>query len=107
MTRSDWAIQIGLACTAVFVDSIIGSKKVRSDSMYPLIRTGSRVFYEKIGPHLNQLKTDNIVVFTPPIEFYQYQYGMENVRLLVKRIVAMKVSHILFYYFFHYSVSKL
>ena len=90
-----------------FVDSIIGSKKVKSDSMYPLIRTGSRVFYEKIGPHLNQLKTDNIVVFTPPIEFYQYQYGMENVRLLVKRIVAMKVSHILFYYFVYYSVSKL
>ena len=93
MTRSDWAIQIGLACTVLLVDSFIGSKRVRSDSMFPKIRTGSLVFYQKIGQQLiNRLKTNDVVVFTPPDSFYRYQDGMEDVEFLVKRIVAMKVS---------------
>ena len=93
MTRSDWAIQIGLACTVLLVDSFIGSKRVRSDSMFPMIRTGSLVFYQKIGQQLiNRLKTNDVVVFTPPDSFYRYQDGMEDVEFLVKRIVAMKVS---------------
>ena len=83
--------QCGVLAAAFFLEYLFAFIKVKGDSMVPTIAKESTVYYEKISCQFNLLKTDDIVIFTPPIDFYRKDVSVSSVRLAVKRIMAMSV----------------